>query len=372
MSRPSLGPRIALHLLSAFIVVALLLIFLFPTLSYAQSVYHSTHEAVSIGGLPTQTPPQSNILIKNPHAAESIGYEASRSEKIERMPDSPQQARVLETLVASFKEGWRTITLTGRLLWFVVQPLVIVAIFLIDKLLFLIHPFIILGTGVYILTIRWPVQLFIYLSKTFYGLYLFLACASIIGLLVGAAAYFLTTYLNNRIFPRPPRVSQPATSRPLTSDSQLSSDTTFLAHSIRAPPPSKHPSGAQDVHILDTNALFNSFSLPHPPPTPPPILISAPTPVVSATGLLGDTIFEEEDDSDDRTPIASTSAHSQTWRFGAGRPVKRPGSEHGREFVKVETVSGGTWHPVVKKESVGLAGLDWGDPGVRRRKMGAV
>jgi hypothetical protein len=230
--------------------------------------------------------------------------------------------------------------------------------------MFLLQPFIILGTGFYTLTILWPLQFMNYLTKTFYPLYIFLACASIVGLIIGGIASYTTTFLNNTLFPHPPKLPI----RPKTSDS-LSSGTITPAP-LRVPPPSKYPSGIEDIHILDTNALFNSFQLPLPPQTPPGILYSAPTPAASLSGRVGETIFEEEDDSDEKTPVASTSGQ-QSWGVGAGRPLSRPESAHGRRVGR-EEVGLGTWHGRIKREDVDVQGVDWGDDGVRRRKFGVV
>jgi hypothetical protein len=84
------------------------------------------------------------------------------------------------------------------------------------------------------------------------------------------------------------------------------------------------------------------------------------------SGVVGETIFEEEDDSDEKTPVMQ-----ELWTVGAGKPLSRPGSAQGRMVGNKGAVTG-TWHGLVKKESVTAEGVDWRDDGVRRRKAGVV
>src|SRR5208282_1804178 len=139
--------------------------------------------------------------------------------------------------------------------------------------------------------------------------------------------------------------------------------------SIRVPPPSKFPSSTafDDLHILDTNALFSSFSIPIPPATPPGILYSAPTPAGSVSGRVGETIFEEEDDSDEgnKTPVAQ----QESWGVGAGRPLARAESAHGRTSGSGQRGDWTTtWHGKVKREDVDAQGVDWSEDGAKRRR----
>ena len=80
---------------------------------------------------------------------------------------------------------------------------------------------------------------------------------------------------------------------------------------------------------------------------------------------MGETIFEEDDDSDDKTPVASVAI----WALGAGKPLTRPESAHGRRTGKQEAIgAGGTWHPKIKREEVDVQGIYFGDDGIRKRK----
>lgn len=88
-------------------------------------------------------------------------------------------------------------------------------------------------------------------------------------------------------------------------------------------------------------------------------------------GVVGETIFEEDDDSDDKTPVASV----ESWRLGAGKPLSRPESAHERNVNVAgrDVGSGmGTWHGQVKREDVSVQGMDWGNDGDRKRKGVAV
>src|ERR1700737_3186240 len=48
MGRPPLAPRLTLHLLTAFTLIAILLIVFFPTLSYTKSIYHAPDDTAQI------------------------------------------------------------------------------------------------------------------------------------------------------------------------------------------------------------------------------------------------------------------------------------------------------------------------------------
>src|SRR6202011_1261439 len=96
------------------------------------------------------------------------------------------------------------ILLCWHLLSFILRPLHYVAGYILDQILFLLQPFIIMARGIYILTVVWPTEFVGYLAHTFYPLYVFLACASIVGLIVGGVANFTSSFLNNTLFPRPP------------------------------------------------------------------------------------------------------------------------------------------------------------------------
>ena len=372
-------PRTALHLLNAFIIIAILFIVLFPTLGYTQSVYRPDEDTpntiTDATTFPTDT---SNIMLKLQPSTDNVVYKDTVPDSIRSKVDPPSRVSAWIVMLSTFRVIWTGILLMGQFMSYLLHPLHIITISLFNKFLFLLQPFIIMGTGFYTLTIIWPIQLVNYLTNVFYPLYIFLACASIVGLIVGGIASFTTTFLNNTIFPPPQRKPLRPLSRPKTpesvSESTISSGTVSpVPPSIRAPPPSKFPSSTafDDLHILDTNALFSSFSLPIPPSTPPGILYSAPTPAGSVSGRVGETIFEEEDDSDEnnQTPVAK----QESWRFGAGRPLARAESAHGRTSGSIQ---GGdwttTWHGKVKREDVDAQGVDWGDNGARRRKSGVA
>jgi len=371
MAQIPLLPRVTLHLVTAFTIIAFLLIVLFPTLSYTKSVYRPLEDSTTIitdaFADPTVSP---SIYLKLQKPREGFGFDDAAAARVQQTTETPARISALKVIASSSIVVWRGIVIVGQFLWIVVRPLHAGLVFLYGKFVFMFQPFIIIGTGIYTLVIVWPVQLVNYLAKTFYPLYLFLACASIVGLVVGSIASYASSFLNSTLFPRPPpKTIVPAIeSRPKTAESpseSIYSSGTVTPAPYRVPPPSKYPSGGlDDIHILDTNALFSSFSLPVPPSTPPGILYAAPTPAGSVSGVVGDTIFEEDDDSDDKTPVASV----ESWAFGAGKPLSRPESAHGRIAGRQEGPGAGTWHPKVKREEVDVQGIDFGDDRVRKRK----
>ena len=88
--------------------------------------------------------------------------------------------------------------------------------------------------------------------------------------------------------------------------------------------------------------------------------------------MVGETIFEEDDDSDEKTPIA-TGRQQESWGVGAGRPLTRPESAHGRLFGRGEGGGAMTWHSRVKREDVDARGIDWGvEDRVRKRNRGVA
>jgi hypothetical protein len=364
-------PRVTLHLVTAFTIIAFLLIVLFPTLSYTKSVYRPLDDSPTIitdaFADPTVSP---SIYLKLQQPVDSFNYDDRTSDRVKQTIEQPARVSALKVAGSSLRVVWTGLVLVGHFLWIVLRPLHVVLLFLYDKLVFMLQPFIIMGTGIYTFAIIWPIRVVDYLAKTFYPIYLFLACASIVGLVVGSIASYTSSFLNNSLFPRPPPSSTlPAIeSRPKTAESlpeSMFSSGTVTPAPYRVPPPSKYPSGGfDDIHILDTNALFSSFSLPVPPPTPPGILYTAPTPAGSVSGVVGETIFEEDDDSDDKTPVASV----ESWALGAGKPLMRPESAHGRMTGRHDGHGAGTWHPKVKREEVDVQGIDFGDDGIRKRK----
>ena len=368
-------PRTVLHLLNAFIAITILLILFFPSLGGARSVYRPAEDALSvITDAFTDNTASPSLLVQIQQPADKDVYDPPSPMALPSV-DLPPRTTALNSIMSTLRITWRGVIFIGHFLWFILFPIQVITVFLFNKLLFLFQPFIVMGIGVYTFFIVWPLQLVNYLAKAFYPLYIFLACASIVGLLVGGIASITSSYLNDLIFP--PRLSeQPKEARPKKSESLpesvISSGAVTPVPLFRAPPPSKLPSSSgphEDIHILDTNALFSSFSLPIPPSTPPGILYSAPTPAGSISGVVGETIFEEDDDSDEKTPVAS--AH--TWGVGGGRPLTRPESAHGRLIGRSEGVSvTGTWHPRVKREDVDTQGIDWGSDDVRKRKTGVA
>ena len=90
--------------------------------------------------------------------------------------------------------------------------------------------------------------------------------------------------------------------------------------------------------------------------------------------MLGETIFEEEDDSDEKTLVA-IDRQQESWGFGAGRPLTKPESAHGRLVARAEGEGATTtWHATrVKREDVDARGIEWGEgDGVRKRTSRAV
>jgi hypothetical protein len=369
MAKPPLLPRLTIHLLTAFAVVTILVIVFFPTLSYTKSVYRAGDDGqltITDAFQNDAAAPSILLEVKQPQQYPDDYKQADRGYS-QKAIDAPTKTSTLNIVVSStLRLTWRFFLLCWQFLSLLFRALQYLAGYILDKVIFLLQPFIILGTGFFTLTIVWPSQIVSYLTSTLYPLYIFLACASIVGLTIGVVANFTTSHLNNLLFPPRP-LRKPVTPRPVTADSAdslLSSGTATPASHLRAPPPSKYPSGANldDIHILDTNALFTSFALPAPPRTPS-VLYSAPTPAGSVAGVLGETIFEEEDDSDDK------NLGMESWTVGAGRPLSRSGSAHGRRSGGVKTAATGTWHGTVKREDVAAQGMDWGEDGMRRRNV---
>ena len=88
--------------------------------------------------------------------------------------------------------------------------------------------------------------------------------------------------------------------------------------------------------------------------------------------MVGETIFEEDDDSDEKTPVAQ-DRQQESWGFGAGRPLTRPESAHGRLVGRAEGGGTTTWHAKVKREDADTRGIDWGEEdGVRKRTRGVA
>ena len=380
-------PRAALHFLNAFVVLAILIILFFPSHTESQPTTTTVLQAditatskIEFSG----TSAHPNILMNLQHPV-AIPYIGANTQTHFRWASS-----TLTVLGSIFQVLWAITLAVGRVFFLTFRPLHTVVEFLVNKLLFLLQPFIVMGTGIYTLFFLWPVQFANYLATTFYPLYVFLACASIVGLLMGLIAATTSSFLNNLIFPFRPHKPPVATaiikkeeeqhppSRPKTSDSFLdsiaSSGTVTPLPLLRPPPPSTVASDQNDrFHILDTNALFQSFSLPVPPTTPPGILYSAPAPPGSV--VVGDTIFEEDDDSDERTPVAPAAS----WSIGAGRPLERAESAQqargpGEGFLFPVSEGRGTWagpssRGGAKREGIDVQGIDWGDDvGVKRRR----
>ena len=377
-------PRTALHLLNAFIIISILFIIFFPTLGHTKSVYRPTEDIIADTAVPEATMPH-RMWLKFQQPKDNFGQEDGSSDgsrsRLQHTPPS-SQASTLDMITSTFRVIWSGIIFIGQFVSFILFPLQIITLILFENIIFLLQPFIIMGTGLYTIAVIWPIQLVNYLTKTFYPLYIFLACASIVGIFVGGMANFIATFLNNTIFPPRQQLTKlnlgprPSSSRSESlPESELSSGSVTPSHPpIRVPPPSKYPSTIDDIHILDTNALFSSFSLPIPPATPPGILHSAPTPTGSVSGVhIGETIFEEDDDSDEKTPVATLKQEQESWGFGAGKPLMRAESAHGRNLGQGKrAVGAGTWHERVKREDVDAQGIDWGEDSVRRRKLGVA
>jgi hypothetical protein len=363
-------PRTVLNFVTAFTLVAFLLIIFFPTLSYTKSVYRPNEDVPAVI---TDAFPESTVYLNVQQPGNDYVYADKAQDAVRHTIQPPSRSAVLGVMRSASQVVLSGILLFGRLLSFLLYPLQIITVFIFQKLLFLLQPFIILATVIYTFTILWPFQLANYLAKTFYPLYVFLACAAIIGLVVGGIASIISSFLNDTIFPRtsiptvqptPKLIKRSADSVP---ESMVSSGSATPASYIRVPlPSSKYASGGVDnVRILDTNALFNSFSLPIPPQTPPGILHSAPTPAGSVSGVVGETIFEEDDDSDDKTPVASV----ERWSFVLGKPSTTAESTHARSIEHGEEGKS-TWPGKVKREDVDVQGVDWGIEKVRRREKG--
>lgn len=310
-------PRAALHFLNAFVVLAVLLILFFPSQSRSEPI---------AGAQPALT----TTTLAIPHHTHHISVPR---------PSSQWLSSTL-TVLASILSLISTLLLViGRLLWILLRPLHLLANFVLAKLLFLLHPFIVLGTGVYTMFVRWPLQTVDYLTTTLYPLYVFLACAAIMGLLIGAVAGLTSTTLNNTLFPpRQPKLQikkeEESVSRPKTGDS--GGESLVSSGSVtpfRLAPLSKW-SSEEDAPLLDTSALFTSFSLPVPSTS-------------GGSVVVGETIFEEEDDSDG-TPVAEAE------------PVIQE--------VPFEMASVGT-----SRKGVESQGIYWRDESaVRKRSRGVV
>jgi len=83
-------------------------------------------------------------------------------------------------------------------------------------------------------------------------------------------------------------------------------------------------------------------------------------------GVVGETIFEEDDDSDDKTPVASV----ESFAIAGGKTLARPESAHERSIGPKDVSRGvGTWHGRHKREDVDVQGIDWRNEGIRKRKV---
>jgi hypothetical protein len=363
MAKPRLHARLTLGLLTVFALITIL-VTVFPTRSDAKSVYRvDTNQNIIPDSDPDNTASSPTWLKMQEQIPDDYLEDATLAAGRKTI-DSPPRMSTLNVINSILRGIWHSIFLSWKLLSFLLRPLYYIAGYVLDKIIFLLQPFIILATGFYTLIFVWPSQLIAYLARTFYPLYVFLACASIVGLFVGGVASITSSYLNNALFPHRPAL--PAIkSRPVTAESPaeslLSSGTATPAPHIRAPPQIKYSSSViEDSHYLDTNALFTSFALPVPPVTPP-VLYYTPTPGGSVSGVVGETIFEEEDDSDEK-PVLQGS-----W-MGPPKPLSRPKSAHGRMTGSGATAGMGNWQGKVKREDVAGEGVDWEDGAIRRRR----
>jgi hypothetical protein len=367
MAKPRLQARLGLGLFAVFTLITIL-VPVFPARSSAISVDGlETNQNIIPDPDPDNTAPSSTWLKMQQQIPDDYLEYATLATS--RKPiDSPARMSTLNVVNSILRGIWHSIFLSWKLLSFILRPLRYIAGTIVDKIIFLLQPFIILATGFYTLIFVWPSQLIAYLATTFYPLYVFLACASIVGLFVGGIASITSSYLNNAFFPRPlprPTIKSRAVRAESPAESLLSSGTATPAPHIRAPPQFKYPGGVtEDSHYLDTNALFTSFALPVPPVTPP-VLYPMPTPGGSVSGVVGDTIFEEEDDSDEKSVLQGS------W-MQPPKPLSRPTSAHGRMTGSGAIAGMGNWQGKVKREDVAAEGVDWGDDAIRRRKKVAV
>lgn len=368
MAKRRLHARLGLGLFTVFTLI-MILVPVFPARSCAISVDGlDTNQNILPDSEPDNTASSSTWLKMQQQIPDDYLDYPPNLATTHKTIDSPSRISTLNAVNSILRGIWHSIFLSWKLLSFILRPLRYIAGHIVEKIIFLLQPFIILATGFYTLIFVWPSQLMAYLATTFYPLYVFLACASIVGLFVGGVASITSSHLNNAFFPRPP--PRPTIkSRPVRAESPaeslLSSGTATPTPHIRAPPQFKYPSGVtDDSHYLDTNALFTSFALPVPPVTPP-VLYPTPTPGGSVSGVVGDTIFEEEDDSDEK-PVLQRS-----W-MQPPKPLSRPKSAHGRMTGSGATAGMGNWQGKVKREDVAAEGVDWGDDAIRRRKKVAV
>jgi hypothetical protein len=367
MGKPPLLPRLTLHLIAAFTFISIVMILLFPTLSYTKSVYRD--DGFVPDGFRDDDDATVSLKMKRRQQPADIYFQGNGADGTVIELSSNESAFSMMTFMVIWilEYMWFVILLCWQSVTTAIQLLQHIAGYVLDKFLSFLQPFIVMTFGFYTVTFVWPTQVVTFVTETFYPLVILLACASLIGLITGGLASF-TTHLKNLVFP-PGRnyMPRPHTvlghlhtvdgSRPATPPDSVLSSGTITPFNPRAPPPSKYPSGAnlEDIHILDTNALFTSFALPAPPQTPPGILFSAPTPVGSLSGVVGDTIFEEEE------PVGVES-----WAVGGGKPLSRAESAHGRVVGVPRGRGKGTWHGKARREDIAVVGMDWGD-GIRRR-----
>src|SRR5271155_658546 len=109
MARPPLLPRMALHLLNAFIVIAVLLIFFFPTLGYTKSVYRPGHDSSTIIGdavFPGNTASQNN-WVNIQRNAENVAHKgASVVADARTTMETPSRISVLNVISSTFRVVW--------------------------------------------------------------------------------------------------------------------------------------------------------------------------------------------------------------------------------------------------------------------------
>src|SRR5579859_3779294 len=172
-------PRVTLHLVTAFTIIAFLLIVLFPTLSYTKSVYRPLDDSPTVITDAFPDPSVSpSIYLKLQQPGDGFNYEdtSPSSERARQTIEPSARVSALKVVGSSLRIAWSGIVIFGHFLSIVLRPLQAVALFFFDKLVFLLQPFIIMGSGIYTFAVVWPIQFVNYLAKTFYPIYLFLAC----------------------------------------------------------------------------------------------------------------------------------------------------------------------------------------------------
>src|SRR5579871_4364260 len=116
-------PRVTLHFLTAFFLIALLLIVLFPTLSYARSLYRPNEDSPTIIAVPPDSGDSPTTLLKFQQADEAYRYMETSPTPMARAIDPPPRITVWIATKGTLRAIWYGIAFTGHLFLYALRPL---------------------------------------------------------------------------------------------------------------------------------------------------------------------------------------------------------------------------------------------------------